>query len=539
MNRRIVLLFACLAALFAISSAAAQEPAPAEARNEARNEAARQLQKLIRVYQYLHELYVDDVEMAPLVEQAVTGMLDALDPHSAYLGAEEMREAEERFEGAFSGIGIEYTLLRDTVVVANTIAGGPAEQVGVRPNDRIVRIDSLDAVGFKQSDVTRHLRGERGTRVAVEIVRPGEAHRLRFDIVRDNIPLHTIDAVYTVADTIGYIKVNRFGRTTMEEFRDAFARLGDPGAVILDLRGNGGGLLDQAIEMAGFFLPSGARIVSTEGRALPPRVYYAQTDGGYVQGPLVVLLDEVSASASEIVAGAIQDWDRGVVIGRPSFGKGLVQRQIMLGDGSALRLTVARYHTPSGRVIQRPYREGHRREYYLDRLRPDSTAASDSASAPAYRTLRTGRTVYGGGGIWPDIEVPADTTGYTAYYAALIRCGAVNEFVAATMDSQRDALMARYPDFGSFHAGYLPSDELLAGLAALGAERGVAANEAAFAQSKPLMQLQIKALVGRRLFGDDAFYRVMNDGRNDTYRRAVEVLGAWEEEGAALLLRGN
>ena len=384
---------------------------PLAAQNE---DDARQFQKLAQVFRYLSGLYVDEVEMKPVVEGAITGMLEELDPHSAYIGAEEMKGVQESFDGEFSGIGVEFNVLRDTVIVVNTIAGGPAERVGVRANDRIVRIDTLDAVGMSRTDVPKHLRGKTGTKVGIDVVRHGTPGRLHFVIVRDKIPLNTVDASYLAGEGIGYIKVNRFGRTTMDEFTEAYRKLGRPEGLILDLRGNGGGLLEQAIGMAGFFLPRGAVIVSTEGRAVPASSFRAQTNGEDLKGRLVVLIDESSASASEIVAGAVQDWDRGVVVGRPSFGKGLVQRQIGLSDGSAVRITVARYHTPSGRVIQRPYEKGKRREYYLDHLRRYDDAARDSldAAAPAYRTLRTGRTVYGGGGIRPDILVEADTAGH-------------------------------------------------------------------------------------------------------------------------------
>ena len=442
---RIVLLF--FTALFALPLAA-QEIG-----------AAQQLRKLMQVYRYLDGLYVDEVEMGPLVESAIEGMLEELDPHSAYIGAEDMKGVQESFDGEFSGIGIEFNVLRDTVIVVNTIVGGPAERVGVMPNDRIVRIDTLDAVGFKQTDVPKHLRGKTGTRVEIDVVRHGEPAPLHFVIVRDKIPLNTVDAAYMAADGVGYIKVNRFGRTTMSEFREAFDKLGRPQSLILDLRGNGGGLL------------------------------------------------------------------------------GLVQRQIGLGDGSAVRITVARYHTPSGRVIQRPYEKGKRREYYLDHLRRYDDAVRDSldAGAPEYRTLRTGRTVYGGGGIRPDVMVEADTAGFSVYYANLIRRGVVNEYVISYMDRERGRLERAYPDFAAFGVG----KEMLTGLTALGAERGVEFDEAGFAASEPLMRVQLKALVAQRLFDTGAFYRVMNLAQNGAYRRAVEILGGWEREGAPLLMPEN
>ena len=478
---------------------------PLAAQNE---DDARQFQKLAQVFRYLSGLYVDEVEMKPVVEGAITGMLEELDPHSAYIGAEEMKGVQESFDGEFSGIGVEFNVLRDTVIVVNTIAGGPAERVGVRANDRIVRIDTLDAVGMSRTDVPKHLRGKTGTKVGIDVVRHGTPGRLHFVIVRDKIPLNTVDASYLAGEGIGYIKVNRFGRTTMDEFTEAYRKLGRPEGLILDLRGNGGGLLEQAIGMAGFFLPRGAVIVSTEGRAVPASSFRAQTNGEDLKGRLVVLIDESSASASEIVAGAVQDWDRGVVVGRPSFGKGLVQRQIGLSDGSAVRITVARYHTPSGRVIQRPYEKGKRREYYLDHLRRYDDAARDSldAAAPAYRTLRTGRTVYGGGGIRPDILVEADTAGFSNYYGELIRRGIVADFVGDWLDGSRDSLSRRYASFEAFDAGYTPSDEVLERLTALGESRGVKFDAEGFAVSEPLVRMQLKALAAQRLFGTGAYF---------------------------------
>lgn len=501
---------------------------PVGLRAQSGEAAAVQLQKLAQAYRYVDAAYVDSLDMAPLAEEAIRAMLDRLDPHSAYLSREEMQGVEESFDGSFSGIGIEFNVLSDTVVVVNTIAGGPSAMVGLLPGDRIVGIDGRTAVGLSRTEVPKRLRGPAGSQVRLEVVRRTSDEPLAFTIVRGDIPLHTVDAAYRVDDATGYIKVNRFGRTTMREFEEAFEGMPDIGSLILDLRGNGGGLLEQAVAMANFFLPRGSRIVSTEGRAVPSHVYSAPADGRFLDGRVAVLIDENSASASEIVAGALQDWDRAVIVGRPSFGKGLVQRQFRLGDGSAIRVTVARYHTPSGRVIQRPYEKGRSDEYYAAHRRrlagdPPDTLPADT---PQFETLRRHRPVYGGGGIRPDVFVEADTLGMTNYWLALMRHGMVNELVLRFMDRERAALAERYPDFERFEAEFSVPPETMAELAAMAAERGIEAGEQERMQSEALLRRQFRALVAERLFPREGFYRVMNAAEGSMFRRAVELLSA-------------
>ncbi len=487
---------------------------------------AKQMQKLSRVYAYLNKLYVEDVDMSPIVESAIKGMLLELDPHSAYLDAEEMRVSNENFSGSFSGIGVEFSILNDTLIVVNTIAGAPAESVGILPNDKIVKIDTLDAVGIKQNDVPKYLRGKKHSKVNLEVVRDGLSTPLLFTVVRDDIPINTVDAAYMAAEKIGYIKVNRFGRTTMKEFEEAYRKLKPLDGLILDLRGNGGGLLDQAIKMSEFFLPKDAIIVSTQGRAIPTSAYHTKQKGEFTKGRVVVLLNEASASASEIVAGAIQDWDRGVIIGRPSFGKGLVQRQIPLGDGSAMRLTIAKYHTPSGRAIQRPYTKGDRDGYYKrihERMNSESIDTT-SHNGEVHKTLLSGRTVFGGGGITPDVLIEVDTVGVTQYLLQLVGRGVVNEFTIIQLDKHRDSLTMLYPTFEKFNDNFKITDQTIEELSKFGEQRGVEINPEQIAESSDILRRNLKAILAQKLFDVSAFYEVINNSRDKIYKMAVEII---------------
>ena len=494
-----------------------------------------QFQKLVRVCQYLSRIYVDEVDMEPLTEAAIRAMLEELDPHSAYIDRETMSGVKEEFDGEYSGIGIEFGILRDTLHVVNCIAGGPAERVGVLPNDRIVRIDTTSAVGIKQHAVPKLLRGKRGSKVEIAVSRVGEQDLLHFVLTRDRIPLNTVDCAYMASQTAGYIKINRFGRTTYEEFLAAYHRLNAPQELILDLRGNGGGLLDQAIRIAGFFLPKNTVVVSTEGRAIPSSSFRTQCEGANRKGRLVVLIDENSASASEIVSGAIQDWDRGVIVGAPSFGKGLVQRQIELGDGSAVRITMARYHTPSGRVIQRPYEKGKRKEYYMNHLSRTDAADTLDTSLPLYHTLVNHRPVYGGGGIRPDVRIASDTSGYTKFFGELMRRGVLNEFVVELIDRDRERVEREYPGVEDFVERFAVDDALLDALCCFAEGRKVKTDPEELAASRKWIATRIRALVAQRIYGVEGFYRVMNHDDDRYFKEAFDLFRNWTDRAEKLL----
>lgn len=493
--------------------------------------------KLDQFYEYLNAMYVDTLDNGKLVEQAIVKMLEELDPHSSYSSAEEMKSISETFEGSFSGIGVEFDVLNDTLIVVNTVRGGPSESVGVLPNDKIIKIDGTSSVGIARTEVPKKLRGPKGTRVEIEVLRKGMAEPLKFRITRDNIPIHTIDAAYEPEPGIGYIRVNRFAETTMTEFAEAYRSFGNIDALILDLRGNGGGLMDQAVRMSEFFLPAGSEIVSMEGRATPTTSYTSRRNGTFLKGIVVILIDSGSASGSEIVAGAIQDWDRGIIIGQPSFGKGLVQRQIPLIDGSAVRITTARYHTPTGRVIQRPYDYGKAEEYYLDHLKRAYDASytdSLNAAAPVYRTLNSGREVLGGGGIFPDVYIPVDTTKNYSYWNRLVRAGVINQYINGYLEKERTELQKRYPDFESFARGYEITPEIVEGIAELGREQGIEYDKKAADESMPDMRVHIKAMVAQKLWNSTEYFKIINGRGDSVYEKALEAIKNWPEYGRML-----
>ena len=482
-------------------------------------------------------LYVDEVDEDELVEDAIISMLKELDPHSTYSDPEEVRKLNEPLQGNFDGIGIQFNMATDTLFVIQPVSGGPSEKVGILAGDRIIEVNDTVIAGVKMSteDVMRRLRGKRGTKVNVKIQRRGVKELLPFTITRDKIPVYSLDASYMVNDHIGYIRINRFAATTGKEFVDALHRLQKAGMkdLILDLQGNGGGYLNAAIELADQFLGRKELIVYTEGRRNPRAEFDAKGDGDFLNGRLVVLVDEFSASASEIVTGAIQDWDRGVVVGRRTFGKGLVQRPVDLPDGSMIRLTVARYYTPSGRCIQKPYEsvEEYNRDL-IDRYNRGEMLSADSIHFPdslRYKTLRLGRTVYGGGGIMPDYFVPVDTTMYTDYYLALRDKGAIVQQNLKWVDAHRAEWLKRYKDFRHFDREFEITPAMLEELKALGKTLGAEYKEEEYQVALPLIKAQLKALIARDLWDMSEYFQVINR-LSASMNKAVELLEKPGEE---------
>ena len=492
-------------------------------------EAAQKFGTLMR---YIGQLYVDSVSVEELTERAMVKMLEDLDPHSVYFSAEELKEADEPLNGNFDGIGVQFNIFKDTIMVVSPISGGPSERLGIRAGDRIVEVDGENTagIGITNRDVMKLLKGPKGTVVQVGIKREGESELLTFDITRDKIPIYSIDAAHMVDKKIGYIKVSRFAKTTMDEFRDAILSLQDQGMkdLILDLQGNGGGMLRTAIAMSDEFLSDDKLIVYTEGRAFEREDTFAQYKGLFEKGRLVVLIDEASASASEIVSGAVQDWDRGLVVGRRSFGKGLVQRPMRLPDGSAVRLTVQKYYTPAGRCIQKPYDEGveaYRKEKF-ERYEKGEFMTLDSLDLPdslMHKTRILEREVYGGGGILPDLFVPLDTTLNSPTFSRILRKGLCSKYALAEVDAHRTAWETRHASEDDFVRNMGFSEEEIAAFKAYVVEEGVEVDEEDWARSLPAIELRLKAFFGRNTYESKTFYRVIG-GLNEALQEAIRVL---------------
>ena len=491
----------------------------------------------------ISNLYVDSTSETKLVEDAIVGMLEKLDPHSTYTDPEETKEMTEPLQGNFDGIGIQFNMLTDTLYVIQVIPGGPSEKVGLMAGDRIIMVDDtlIAGVKMKNTDVMKRLRGPKNTEVRVKVLRGGVPDLIEFKITRGKIPVYSLDAAYMADKTTGYIKLNRFAASSADEFREALEKLKKQGMknLILDLQGNGGGYLNIAIDLADEFLGKDKLIVYTEGNKQPREEAKSSARGGFEEGRLVVLVDETSASASEILSGAVQDWDRGVVVGRRTFGKGLVQKPIPMPDGSMIRLTVARYYTPTGRSIQKPYVNGNQEQYnhdLIDRYNRGELMSADSIHFPdsmKYNTLETKRIVYGGGGIMPDVFIPVDTSRYTDYHRSVVAAGLVNRSVVAAglvnriamnyLDRHRAELNKKYPKFAQYKQNFNVTDDIMQELVTLAKDDKIEFNEEQYNRSKPLIMLQIKALIVRDLYDMAEYFQVINDD-NESFQEALRLI---------------
>lgn len=491
----------------------------------------KQIYKLYVAAQSILFNYVDTVDKETLVEDAISGMLKDLDPHSSYLTAEQVKKANEPLVGNYKGVGIEFNILKDTLLVVAVIEGGPSEKAGLRPGDRILTVngDTIAGIGLKNEDVIRQLKGEEGSVVKLDILRRGYLALLPYEITRGTIPILSIDAAFIASEDIGYIKINRFSASTHEEFVDAVKALKKQGMkkLILDLQGNGGGYLSAAIKMADEFLNEDKLLVYTQSRH-ERNDNVAHHKGIFEKKELVILIDESSASASEILAGAVQDWDRGLIIGRRSFGKGLVQRPFRLPDKSEMRLTISRYYTPCGRSIQRSYKNG-KGEYRSDlsrRIEHGELFNEDSIAFPdslMYKTLVYGRKVYGGGGIMPDIFVPLDTMHNSKFFKDINRLRVLDRFTLDYVDKNREQLSSIYSNFSSFDQGFAVNEDMFNNLVKEAKREDIEYNDSALV-SKDIILLQMKAYVARYLFEREMYYQVMKS-EDMAYMKAIELLG--------------
>ena len=473
--------------------------------------------KFGRLLRLVDGYYVDSTDVNALTEKAIVHLLSELDPHSKYISKDEVDKMNEPLKGNFEGIGISFNIYKDTLLVTTTISGGPSEKVGLRAGDRIVEVDEkmIAGIGLKNSDVFDMLRGKKGTRVDLKILRKNNKELLDFTIIRDKIPIFSLDASYMLDKSTGFIKLNRFSATTTEEFTTAIKKLKQENLknLILDLRGNGGGYLKTAIEISDQFLKDNSLVVYTSGESEPKREYKSSTKGSFEEGNLVILIDEGSASASEIVSGAVQDWDRGIIIGRRSFGKGLVQKPFYLTDGSMVRLTTAHYYTPSGRCIQKPYENGEKeyRQDYIKRMTSGEMFNADSIEfdeSQKHKTLINSRNVFGGGGVMPDIFIPMDTSSHYQYVNKLRRKNIVNNFVLDYVDSHRDELKSKYPDFEKFEKNFEITPDMIQDIVSRGEKEDIEKNEESLAFAENSIKKEVKAFIARDIFSRNALYKI-------------------------------
>ena len=482
----------------------------------------------------IKSLYVDSVDEQKLVEDGIRGMLEKLDPHSAYSTAKQTKEMTESLQGSFEGIGVQFNMVEDTLLVIQPVTNGPSEKVGIIAGDRIITVNDTAIAGVKMSkeEIMRRLRGKKGTKVNLGIVRRGISGKLKFVVTRDKIPVKTIDAVYMIRPTVGYIRIGSFGATTYDEFMTGVDSLKKAGMkdLIIDLQENGGGLMQAAIMIANEFLERNDLIVYTEGRRTPRQEFRAQGNGRLLDGKIYALVNEYSASASEIVTGALQDQDRGTVVGRRTFGKGLVQRPIDFPDGSMIRLTIAHYYTPSGRCIQKPYVKGEGKEYAEDiekRFKHGELYSADSIhfedSLKCY-TLRKHRTVYGGGGIMPDYFVPLDTTQYTKFHRQLAAKSVIINANLRYVDNHRKQLRKQYPTFESFRNSFVVPQKLVDDIVAEAEKEKVKPKDDEELQlTIPRLKLQLKALIARDLWDMSEYFAIINEG-SDIVNKALEII---------------
>ena len=506
------------------------------------------LRKLLNAHYAISNFYVDTLNEDRLIEEGIKGMLESLDPHSTYTNAKETKELEEPLQGEFSGIGIQFNMKQDTLYVIQTTVGGPSEKVGIVAGDRIITVNDTTIAGvkMKNSDIMKRLRGKKGSKVTVQVKRGNNPELITFRITRDKIPLYSIDATYMIDEKTGYVLISRFGAKTYDEMVEAIKKLEKQGMkqVIIDLGNNGGGYLNAAIDMCNEFLQRGQLIVYTQGDKNPRKEAKANGLGDYKDLKMVVIVDQLSASASEIFAGAMQDWDRAVVVGRRSYGKGLVQSPFKFDDGSMMRLTVARYYTPSGRCIQKPYTKGDKKHYeedLLDRSKEgeyyhlDSIQFNDSLS---YKTLKNGRTIYGGGGIMPDVFVPLDTTENSKYYRDMLAKGIINQFAVDYVDKHRAGIKSSYKDVHDFDKRFSLTDADLKAFIAMGEKDSVKYNEKDYKTSERLFKTVLKGLIARDVFADPGAYTIIINHRNTDVQEALRVIND-DKLFNSLLTRGN
>lgn len=504
--------------------------------------------KLLMSEQIIERFYVDSVNSDKMVQEAIVAMLKTLDPHSTYSDPDETKELTTPLTGNFSGIGVQFNMLNDTLFVIQTTAGGPSEKVGILPGDRIIQAGDSVIAGRKlpNSRIIKILRGEKGSKVALKVLRKGVAEPIVFNVTRDDIPVYSIDAAYMADPTTGYIRISRFGEETDAEFRKALAELRGKGMqnLIIDLEDNGGGYLQAAHQLASHFLEKGDLVVFTDAPKMGKTEFVVDKAGDFRKGKLVVMANQYSASASEILSGAVQDNDRGLIVGRRTFGKGLVQRPFPFPDGSMIRLTVSRYFTPSGRSIQKPYEPGDEEAYrkdMLNRFESGEFSSADSIHLPdslRFETLRNHRPVYGGGGIMPDLFVPIDTTAYSTYYRDLVAKGVLNRFAITYVDAHRNELKAAYPDGEAFACNFNVDDAMIQDIIRLGEADSVAYNAEQMEKSSKVITTIVKGLIGRDLFDSSDYFRIVNPVLSPTYRAALDLINN-EEQYQKLLREGR